>query len=66
MKLIGNLLEKLKSVDWKEFSVTCEPLDQLEEALRKAIDLVESCKEELPVTPRHGMECRVSISLNSG
>lgn len=46
VKMIGNLLEKLKSTDLMSLPSTKEPLDCLEEALRKAFDLVESCKEK--------------------
>ncbi|KAF8402584.1 hypothetical protein HHK36_010671 [Tetracentron sinense] len=46
VKIIGNLLEKLNSPDLRNFPATGEPLDRLEEALRKALDLVESCREK--------------------
>ncbi|XP_015575782.1 protein MID1-COMPLEMENTING ACTIVITY 1 [Ricinus communis] len=46
VKLIGNLLEKLKSTDLMNLPATKEPLDGMEEALRKALDLVESCKDK--------------------
>ncbi|XP_043689140.1 protein MID1-COMPLEMENTING ACTIVITY 1-like isoform X1 [Telopea speciosissima] len=45
VKMIRNLLEKLKSTDLRKFPATGEPLEQLEDALRKALDLVESCRE---------------------
>ncbi|XP_058075091.1 protein MID1-COMPLEMENTING ACTIVITY 1-like isoform X2 [Magnolia sinica] len=44
VKMIGNLLETLKSTDVSRFPATREPLDGLEEALRRALDLVESCR----------------------
>ncbi|CAK7325915.1 unnamed protein product [Dovyalis caffra] len=46
VEIISNLLEKLKSTDLVNLPATKEPLDYLEEALRKALDLVESCKEK--------------------
>ncbi|KAA8539545.1 hypothetical protein F0562_026237 [Nyssa sinensis] len=46
VRMVGNLLEKLKSTDLRNFPATGEPLDRLEEALRKAFDLVESCNEK--------------------
>ncbi|GMY08299.1 Protein MID1-COMPLEMENTING ACTIVITY 1 [Fagus crenata] len=46
VRLIGNLLEKLKSTNMMDLPATKEPLDGLEEALRKALELVESCKEK--------------------
>ncbi|OVA02784.1 Uncharacterized protein family Cys-rich [Macleaya cordata] len=47
VKIIGNLLEKLKSsTDLKKIPATREPLDQLEEALRRTLELVESCREK--------------------
>ncbi|KAJ6720621.1 PROTEIN MID1-COMPLEMENTING ACTIVITY 2 [Salix viminalis] len=46
VKIISNLLEKIKSTDLVNLPATKEPLDCLEEALRKAFDLVESCKEK--------------------
>ncbi|XP_030932547.1 protein MID1-COMPLEMENTING ACTIVITY 1-like [Quercus lobata] len=46
VRLIGNLLEKLKSTDLMNLPATKEPLDGLEEALRKALELVESCREK--------------------
>ncbi|KAB1217658.1 Protein MID1-COMPLEMENTING ACTIVITY 1 [Morella rubra] len=45
VRLIGNLLEKLKSTDLMKLPATKEPLDGLEDALRKALELVESCRE---------------------
>ncbi|KAJ4970501.1 hypothetical protein NE237_003600 [Protea cynaroides] len=45
VKMIGNLLEKLKSTELRKFPATGEPLERLEEALRKALDLVESCRD---------------------
>ncbi|KAG7993303.1 hypothetical protein I3843_02G172000 [Carya illinoinensis] len=46
VRLIGNLLEKLKSTDLTKLPATKEPLDGLEEALRKALRLVESCRDK--------------------
>ena len=46
VRLIGNLLEKLKSTDLMNLPETKEPLDGLEETLRKALELVESCREK--------------------
>ncbi|KAF9674571.1 hypothetical protein SADUNF_Sadunf10G0140800 [Salix dunnii] len=46
VKIISNLLEKIKSTDLVNLPATKEPLDCLEEALRKAFDLVESCREK--------------------
>ncbi|PSR93220.1 Protein MID1-COMPLEMENTING ACTIVITY like [Actinidia chinensis var. chinensis] len=46
VRMIGNLLEKLQSTALRSFPATGEPLDLLEEALRKALDLVESCREK--------------------
>ncbi|KAJ7959607.1 Protein MID1-COMPLEMENTING ACTIVITY 1 [Quillaja saponaria] len=46
LRIIENLLEKLKSTDLMKLPATKEPLDGLEEALRKALDLVESCKDK--------------------
>uniref|UniRef100_A0A251U6G2 Putative tetratricopeptide-like helical domain-containing protein n=1 Tax=Helianthus annuus TaxID=4232 RepID=A0A251U6G2_HELAN len=40
MKLIGNLLQQLK-----RYSETHEPLEQLEEALRRSYILVNSCQD---------------------
>uniref|UniRef100_A0A2C9VL40 MCAfunc domain-containing protein n=1 Tax=Manihot esculenta TaxID=3983 RepID=A0A2C9VL40_MANES len=46
VRLISNLLEKLKSTDLINLPATQEPLEAMEEALRKAFDLVESCKDK--------------------
>ncbi|KAA8534030.1 hypothetical protein F0562_031547 [Nyssa sinensis] len=46
VRMIGNLLEKLKLTYLRSFPATGEPLDGLEEALRKALDMVESCREK--------------------
>ncbi|KAG8651500.1 protein MID1-COMPLEMENTING ACTIVITY 1 isoform X5 [Manihot esculenta] len=46
VRLISNLLEKLKSTDLINLPATKEPLEAIEEALRKALDLVESCKDK--------------------
>ncbi|KAL5974955.1 hypothetical protein ACLOJK_031631 [Asimina triloba] len=44
LKMIGNLLEKLKSTDLINSPTTREPLDGLEDALRRTLELVESCR----------------------
>ncbi|TKY56900.1 MID1-COMPLEMENTING 1 [Spatholobus suberectus] len=46
VRMIGNLLETLKSTEVARLPATKEPLDGLEEALGKALDLVESCKDK--------------------
>lgn len=46
LKLIGNLLERLKLSDLKEWPETREPLEELEEALKRAYLLVNSCKDK--------------------
>ncbi|XP_052200658.1 protein MID1-COMPLEMENTING ACTIVITY 1-like [Diospyros lotus] len=46
VRMIGNLLETLKSTDLMSLSATREPLDLLEEALRRALDLVDGCREK--------------------
>ncbi|XVF24173.1 hypothetical protein REPUB_Repub13aG0104600 [Reevesia pubescens] len=46
VKLIGNLLEKLKSTDLVTLPAIKEPLDGLDEALKKALNLVESCRDK--------------------
>ncbi|XP_059298741.1 protein MID1-COMPLEMENTING ACTIVITY 1-like isoform X1 [Lycium ferocissimum] len=46
VRLIGNLLEKLKSTDLMKLSATAEPLEGLDEALQNALELVDSCKEK--------------------
>ncbi|XP_050228527.1 protein MID1-COMPLEMENTING ACTIVITY 1 [Mercurialis annua] len=45
LKLIGNLLEQLKISELKKYSETREPLEQLEEALRRSYILVNSCQD---------------------
>ncbi|KAL6511884.1 hypothetical protein OROGR_021481 [Orobanche gracilis] len=45
IKLIGNLLEQLKITELKKYPETSEPLEQLEDALRRAYLLVNSCQE---------------------
>ncbi|KAL6506697.1 Ca(2+)-dependent cysteine protease [Orobanche hederae] len=45
VKLIGNLLEQLKITELKKYPETSEPLEQLEDALRRAYLLVNSCQE---------------------
>ncbi|KAI8564282.1 hypothetical protein RHMOL_Rhmol03G0169300 [Rhododendron molle] len=46
VRMIGNLLEKLKPTGLRSFPATGEPLDLLEEALGKALELVESCRQK--------------------
>lgn len=45
LKLIGNLLEQLKISELKRYPETREPLEQLEDALRRSYILVNSCQE---------------------
>ncbi|XP_023539882.1 protein MID1-COMPLEMENTING ACTIVITY 1-like [Cucurbita pepo subsp. pepo] len=45
LKLIGNLLEQLKISELKRYPETREPLEQLEDALRKSYILVNSCQD---------------------
>lgn len=45
LKLIGNLLEQLKVSELKKYPETREPLEQLEDSLRRAYVLVNSCKD---------------------
>ncbi|KAJ4963273.1 hypothetical protein NE237_023212 [Protea cynaroides] len=45
LKLIGNLLEQLKISELKKYPETREPLEQLEDALRRAYILVRSCQD---------------------
>ncbi|MQM13822.1 hypothetical protein Taro_046747 [Colocasia esculenta] len=45
LKLIGNLLEQLKISELKKYPETREPLDQLEDALRRSYVLVSSCQD---------------------
>lgn len=44
LKLIGNLLEQLKVSELKKYPETREPLEQLEDALRRAYILMDSCQ----------------------
>jgi len=44
--MIGNLLVTLESTEVARLPATKEPLDGLQEALRKALELVESCKDK--------------------
>lgn len=44
LKMIGNLLEKLKSTDLINSPATREPLDGLEDVLRRTLELVDSCR----------------------
>lgn len=46
VKLIGNLLDQLKISELKKYPETREPLEQLEDALRRAYLLVNSCQEK--------------------
>lgn len=45
LKLIGNLLEQLKISELKMYPETREPLEQLEDALRRSFVLVNSCQD---------------------
>ncbi|KAK1410487.1 hypothetical protein QVD17_37024 [Tagetes erecta] len=45
LKLIGNLLQQLKISELKQYPETREPLDQLEDALRRSYILVNSCQD---------------------
>ncbi|KAK9678812.1 hypothetical protein RND81_11G234600 [Saponaria officinalis] len=45
VKLIGNLLEQLKIPELKRYPETREPLEQLEDALRRSYLLVNSCQD---------------------
>lgn len=45
LKLIGNLLESLKVSELKRYRETREPLEQLEDSLRRAYILVNSCQD---------------------
>ncbi|CAJ1930489.1 unnamed protein product [Sphenostylis stenocarpa] len=45
LKLIGNLLEQLKISELKRYPETREPLEQLEDALRRSYILVNSCQD---------------------
>ncbi|KAK6924516.1 MCAfunc domain [Dillenia turbinata] len=45
LKLIGNLLEQLKITELKKYPETREPLEQLEDALRRSYILVNSCQD---------------------
>jgi hypothetical protein len=46
LKLISNLLEQLSAADLQRRPETREPLALLEESLRKAVVLVESCRDK--------------------
>uniref|UniRef100_A0A2P2KK61 Uncharacterized protein MANES_02G108200 n=1 Tax=Rhizophora mucronata TaxID=61149 RepID=A0A2P2KK61_RHIMU len=46
LRLIGNLLEQLKISELKRYPETREPLEQLEDSLRRAYVLVQSCREK--------------------
>ncbi|KAM3709839.1 hypothetical protein ACB098_02G206100 [Castanea mollissima] len=45
LKLIGNLLEQLRISELKKYPETREPLEQLEDALRRSFVLVNSCQD---------------------
>ncbi|KAH0852585.1 hypothetical protein HID58_040203 [Brassica napus] len=45
LKLIGNLLEQLKISEMKKYPETREPLEGLEDALRRSYILVNSCRD---------------------
>ncbi|KAM7524043.1 hypothetical protein LguiA_013945 [Lonicera macranthoides] len=45
LKLIGNLLDQLKITELKKYPETREPLEQLEDALRRSYILVNSCQD---------------------
>ncbi|XP_010266008.1 PREDICTED: protein MID1-COMPLEMENTING ACTIVITY 1-like [Nelumbo nucifera] len=45
LKLIGNLLQQLKISELKKYPETREPLEQLEDALRRSYILVNSCQD---------------------
>ncbi|XVF15957.1 hypothetical protein REPUB_Repub09cG0200600 [Reevesia pubescens] len=45
LKLIGNLLEQLKISELKKYPETREPLEELEDALRRSYILVNSCQD---------------------
>ncbi|EOA30672.1 hypothetical protein CARUB_v10013809mg [Capsella rubella] len=46
LKLIGNLLEQLRISEMKQYSEILEPLEGLEDALRRSYILVNSCQEK--------------------
>jgi Cys-rich protein (TIGR01571 family) len=46
LRLIGNLLEQLKISELKRYPETREPLEQLEDALRRSFVLVNSCQDK--------------------
>lgn len=46
LKLISNLLEQLNMSDLKDRPETREPLELFEESLRKAVVLVENCRNK--------------------
>ncbi|PWA75524.1 PLAC8 family protein [Artemisia annua] len=45
LKLIGNLLQQLKISELKKYPETREPLEQLEDSLRRSYILVNSCQD---------------------
>lgn len=44
LKLIGNLLDQLRISELRKYPETREPLEQLEDALRRSYILVDSCQ----------------------
>ncbi|PON45728.1 PLAC8 motif-containing protein [Trema orientale] len=46
VRVIGNLLDKLRSTDLIKLPAVVEPLDELEAALKRALELVESCRDK--------------------
>ncbi|KAL2895384.1 Protein MID1-COMPLEMENTING ACTIVITY 1 [Bienertia sinuspersici] len=46
LKLIGNLLEQLQISELKKYPETREPLEQLEDALKRSYLLVHSCQDK--------------------
>ncbi|CAA2963492.1 Hypothetical predicted protein [Olea europaea subsp. europaea] len=45
LRLIGNLLEQLRIPELKKYPETREPLEQLEDALRRSYILINSCQD---------------------
>lgn len=45
VEIIGNLLEKLKQTELMSLPATKDPLDGLQESLKKALELVQSCRD---------------------
>ncbi|KAM3265213.1 hypothetical protein P3L10_002207 [Capsicum annuum] len=46
LKLTGNLLEQLKITELKRYPKTREPLEHLEDALRRSYILVKCCQDK--------------------